>query len=245
MAFTVVVPAMNLLSEDGLDLPATRRYAERAGRSSVDYFLLNGSTTQGHEMSIELRRAVIETWAGIVGASRIIACCWSRADLDTAARQQVVPMAVMDGLRDEAEVLTFLQTLPAGATIYSHPELFRGVRFTAEVARAAQESGCLPFGGKLAKIKPPEISAIHESADEFRLWDGSSRHIEQSLQAGADGIVATPLTAVIAGPDDFRPEKARELQAAVDPIQAILDSLPDRVSRRRYLHEQVEVQIDA
>jgi hypothetical protein len=236
---------MNLLGQDGLDLPATRRYAEQAGRSSVDYFLLNGSTTQGSETSIELRRTVIETWAEIVGAGRIIACCWSRADVDAAARPQVIPMAVMDGLRDEDEALTFLQSLPAGATIYSHPELFCGVPFTAGLARAAQEADCLPDGGKLAKIKPSEISAIHESASGFRLWDGSSRHIEQSLQAGADGIVATPLTAVIAGPAEFRPEATETLQAAVDPVQATLDALPDRDSRRRYLYEQVKVQIDA
>ncbi|MFI2293214.1 hypothetical protein [Streptomyces niveus] len=236
---------MNLLGQAGLDLPRTRRYADRAGRSSVDYFLLNGSTTQGRETSIELRCAVIETWAGIVGAGRIIACCWSPADVEAAVRQQVIPMVVMDGLRDEDQALTFLQSLPAGATIYSHPELFSGVTFTAGLARAAREAGCLPDGGKLAKIKPSEIATIHESAAGFRLWDGSSRRIEQSLQAGADGVVATPLTAVIAGPDDFRSETTAELQAAVDPVQAALDSLPDRASRRLYLHEQVEVQIDA
>ncbi|MEU4843314.1 hypothetical protein [Nocardia testacea] len=236
---------MNLLTEHRLDVPATRRYAERAGNSFVDYFLLNGSTTQGREMSTNLRSAVVELWADIVGVGRIIACCWDRHDLEAAAGQQVMPMAVMDGLGDTAAALAFLRSLPADATVYSHPELFQGLPFSAEVARAAQEAGCLPLGGKLAKIKLPEIAAIHESAGGFRLWDGSARHIEQSLQAGADGIVATPITAVIAGPEDFRPKTPQDLQAVVDPEQATLDSLPDRDSRRRYLYEQVKAQIDA
>lgn len=66
-----------------------------------------------------------------------------------------------------------------------------------------------------------------------------------SLQAGADGIVATPVTAVIAGPEDFRAETPQDLQAAVDPEQATLDSLPNRNSRRRYLYEQVKARVDA
>jgi hypothetical protein len=102
-------------------------------------------------------------------------------------------MAVLRQL-DRPSALEFLRQLPEGATVYSHP-MFGGTTFDARLARDAQIAGALPAGGKLAKITTDQVSSIHSAAGNlFRLWDGSSRRIAASLDAGAAGIVATPLS---------------------------------------------------
>src|SRR5690606_2551616 len=121
-----------------------------------------------------------------------------------------------------------LRALPSGAYIYSHP-MFGGAVFDAGLAGAAREQGVLPAGGKLAKISATDITKVHATAGAaFHLWDGSSRRIRSSVDAGAAGVVATPLCAF----DTDLPAKDIALvQAAVDPVQRTLDALPDRASR--------------
>jgi hypothetical protein len=227
--FDVVVPALSLRALDGsVDLAATRAYAQRAAATWVDFFLLSGSTTRGFEHRPSERAAVLDLWLALTPASRLLACCWKPDDLAHAAQRGIAPVAVMQGLADQTQALAFLRTLPSGAHIYSHP-MFGGAVFDAGLAGAAREQGVLPAGGKLAKISTTEITKVHATTGyTFRLWDGSSRRIRASVDAGAAGVVATPLCAF----DTELPAKDIDLlQAAVDSVQRTLDALPDRASR--------------
>jgi hypothetical protein len=171
---------------------------------------------------------VLDAWFEVTEASRLLACCWDRDDLTHAADRRIAPIAVMRGPHSHSEALAFLGTLPGGAFIYSHP-MFGGVVFDAELAARARGGGVLPAGGKLAKISTAEISEVHEATGEaFRLWDGSSRRIRASLNAGASGVVATPLC--IFG-QDLPSKDVDVIQTAVDPVQDALDARPDRASR--------------
>lgn len=95
----------------------------------------------------------------------------------------------------------------------------------------------LPKGAKIAKISVDEITAIRGVVGaDFSLWDGSSRRIEASLDAGASGVVATPLSAL---PAPFPKRSVVTLQLAIDKTQAKLDRQPSRAARLALLTELV------
>lgn len=227
-ALDIVVPALTMPDSAGaIDHEATRQYAKRAAATWTDYFILSGSTTRGQDLAPGQRASVLDLWLDVTQPGRLLACCWEPADFDHAASRGITPMGVMRGLDGPTAALAFLRSLPRGAYIYSHP-MFGGSVFDAELA-AASSAGILPAGGKIAKITKPAIADLRRAAgDEYRLWDGSSRRIQESIDAGAAGVVATPLCAFAA---DFPARQTSLIQAAVDPVQADLDALPDRTAR--------------
>ncbi|MGY1969740.1 hypothetical protein ACW9HH_36455 [Nocardia gipuzkoensis] len=244
MDFAVIVPAVTLRTEAGdLDLPAIRQYASRAAHTWVDRFLLNGSTTRGFEYSAADRLAVLEAWLETVNPVRLLACCWTPEDVRDAVNRHVTPMAVMSGLPNMASALQFLAELPEAAAIYSHPTMFDGLPFTPDLAAAASVAECLPIGGKLAKVDLSVISEIRNLAPDFQTWDGSSRQVRKSLEAGAVGIVATPLAGLIAG--DLPPKDIDVLQGVLDRRQSELDLLSSRNDRHRALNAETRSLIRA
>ncbi|MGW5228672.1 hypothetical protein ACWEP5_27505 [Nocardia niigatensis] len=231
---SIVVPTMHLVHSDGtLDMAATRRHASEAAAGWVDFFLINGSTTAGGELTSTERTAILDIWLEAVGPNRLLACSWSTDDLATAADRHVRPMAVLQADTRSAAA-QFLESLPTGSTIYSHPMF--GSTFDAELASSARSAGHLPFGGKLAKISLAEITEIRQVAPEFATWDGSSRRIRESIDAGAVGVVATPLAASLT---DLPPRSIVQIQRTVDAAQAKLDEFPDRPTKRKWLLDQI------
>lgn len=231
--FDVVVPVLALHNANGnIDFEATLRYARRASSTWVDYFILSGSTAQGHLLSAGDRTKIIDLWLGICEPTRLLACCWDSDDLSVATSRGVTPMAVLQNL-DESGILSAFRALPYGSTIYSHP-MYGGNVFDVRIAQLACDQRILPTGGKLAKITTAGIREIVSVTDSFRLWDGSSRRIAASVGAGAAGIVATPLCAFA---DDLPPKSLPSLQNAVNAIQDRLDQLPTRQARSNALLE--------
>lgn len=227
--FEVVVPVLHLSATNGeFDYGTTRRYAERAASTWVDRFIVSGSTTRGDLLTIGQRAEILDLWLEVAPPQRLLACCWEPGDFTQAAARGIAPMAVMRGLGDHADAVEYLRTLPQDAYIYSHPMFGRAV-FDASLAAAARERGSLPRGGKLAKISHREITNVRRAAGAgFSLWDGSSRRIQESIDAGASGVVATPLCAF----DLELPEReVSVVQRFVDPIQTALDALPDRAAK--------------
>ena len=107
--------------------------------------------------------------------------------------------------------------------------MFGGAVLDAELAAAARYEGTLPAGGKLAKLSIAGVAEVHHAAgDTFRLWDASSRRIAAALDAGAAGIVATPLCAF---DRDLPVKELALIQGLIDPIQAVLEAFPDRAAR--------------
>jgi len=147
-------------------------------------------------------------------------------------------LVTIRSLPDRQAALKLLRGLPAGAYIYSHP-MFGGTVFDADLAAAAITNGILPAGGKLAKVTLDGLTRVHQATSgAFRAWDGSSRRIRESLAAGAAGIVATPLCAFS---DPLPVKDSGLLQAAIDPLQATLDALPDRPARTVLLLAQAQL----
>ena len=141
-------------------------------------------------------------------------------------------MAVLRGHTAEESLLGALKKLPRGALVYSHP-MYSEVVLDSDACAAAVSHGVLPAGGKLAKISKADIRKIREIAGpDFELWDGSCRDIAGSVAAGANGVVATPLSSL---PSPFPDASLAVLQTELTAIQASLDALPDRVARSRFL----------
>lgn len=225
----LVLPTLTFHRPDGrLDTTATARYAKRAAATWAHLFILSGTTTGGHHATSAERAAVVDLWADAIGTDRLTACCWNRDDIDHAQRKNVVPMVAMLNLADEAEALTFLADLPLPAYLFSHPE-YSPATWTPALATAAASAGVLPAGAKVSKMPVSQIQELRASTGpEFTIWDGSARHIADSLTAGADGIVAAPLSHL---PEPFPRQDVTEVQQAIDTTQAHLDTLPSRDAR--------------
>lgn len=238
--WTAVVPVMHLVDSAGsVDLDSTREYAGLCASSWVDRLLVNGSTTSADRLTNAERAAVLDIWTNAVGPDRLLACTWTPEDLGAAADRGVTPMAVMR-CSTAAEAKRWLRELPSGATIYTHPMF--GYVFGTELASWAADAGCLPAGGKLAKVDLTTLTALSEIVPEFQAWDGSSRRIHQSLTAGAAGVVSTPLAALLT---HLPSRHISDVQHAIDEVQTTLDDLPDRGARRDWIRRiiQSELQI--
>ncbi len=230
---SIVVPVLTIRTSDGgLDLPGTARYAQRAANTWVDRFILSGTTARGYLMTEQDRSSVVRVWLDHVEPVRVIACCWSRADVDNAAAQGVTAIAVIPHCHNDDSALRFFASLPAGSFVYSHPGNSPTV-FDAQLCAKARTSGCLPVGAKLSKASHHEIAAVRARAGpSFVLWDGSSRDIAGSVAAGATGVVTTPLSPF---PQPFPRRTLAHLQSTLDEIQADLDRLPSRDARSDHL----------
>jgi dihydrodipicolinate synthase/N-acetylneuraminate lyase len=229
----LVVPALTFRHPDGtLDTAETERYAQRAAATWVHVFILSGTTTSGHLSTVAERAATIDVWTKAVDPSRVVACCWTSADLTEAHRRDVPTMAVLRNLDTERHALDFLTSLPRQSYLFSHPE-FSPATLTPSLCRAAADAGRLPSGAKTSKVTTGQLTTLRAATGpEFTLWDGTARHIAASLAAGADGIVAAPLSHL---PEPFPSPSVPELQQAVDQTQARLDQLTDRAARTQAL----------
>jgi dihydrodipicolinate synthase/N-acetylneuraminate lyase len=229
----VVVPALNFVDAAGrLDRDAIGRYADRAAATWVTAFLLSGSTTRGDLLTVAQRGEVIDLWLDVAPALRLIACCWQADDIAQADARGVASMMVMRDRPDQGSALRFLAGLPRHTHVYSHP-MYSPTVLDADLAAAAAAAGVLPPGGKIAKISLDGIATLRAAAGgDFALWDGSSRHIADSMAAGASGVIATPLSAF---PPSFPPREIAALQHAINATQHALDALPTRAQRSELL----------
>jgi dihydrodipicolinate synthase/N-acetylneuraminate lyase len=229
----IVVPALTIRTPGGsLDRLGTAQYARRAAKTWVDRFILSGTTARGYSMTEQERLCVLRVWLDHTDPARVLACCWSRADVDNAIAQRVTPLVVIPHLHNDDAALHFLASLPAGSFIYSHPGNSPTV-FDAQLCSKARSSDCLPVGAKLSKVSYREIAAVRAQAGpSFTLWDGSSLDIAQSIAAGVTGVVATPLSPFA---QPFPPRNLAQLQPALNEVQAHLDRLPSRDARSNHL----------
>lgn len=229
----IVVPALTIRTpEGGLDKQGTAQYAKRAASTWVDRFILSGTTARGYSMTERERLCVLRVWLDHTDPARVLACCWSRSDVDNAAEQGVTPIVVIPHLHDDHAALRFLASLPAGSFVYSHPGNSPTV-FDDQLCSKARSSDCLPVGAKLSKASRSEIAAVRAQAGpSFILWDGSSRDIAESIAAGATGVVTTPLSPIT---QPFPPRDLTQLQPVLNEVQAHLDQLPSREARSDHL----------
>ncbi len=229
MSVQLVIPALTFRKVDGtISTTDTERYARRAAATWGDLFILSGTTTNGHTATTAERAATIDIWTAVIIPERITACCWSPADVTEAERRGITPMIVLRDLHTIDQAREFLATLPNPSYVFSHPE-FSGHTFSPELARVAIANGRLPRGAKVSKVRPEDLATLRvATGPAFTLWDGTARHIAASLTAGANGIVAAPLSHI---PELFPARDVPALQDAIDRTQAVLDQLPDRAAR--------------
>ena len=89
------------------------------------------------------------------------------------------------------------------------------------------------MGAKISKLAVGDIGRIRSSVGNgFTLWDGSSRHIDASLAAGASGVVATPLAVL---PEPFPSRSTEKVQAAVKQLYTQVDRAASREDRMNLL----------
>ena len=221
----IIIPALTFRTAGGeLDEATTTRYAESAAGTWLDYFILSGTTTEGDTFTVEERAQVLDIWLKTTETARLVACCWERGDIDAALERSIRPMAVMRGLRDEDEAIAFFRTLPAGTFVYSHP-IHSPWTLDGPLLRRCRAENRLPAGAKISKVSVDFLRQVHATANHFVLWDGSSRHLRESLEAGAGGVVATSLAAL---PRPFPRADLTDLSIFLSSSQARLDAVPEK-----------------
>ena len=221
---SIMVPPLTLWNSDGqIDCGATAAYAQRAAESWIDLFMLSGSIGEGKTSLSKARRRTLEVWLDHVPTGRLLSCVWSPEDYDYLRDLGVRPVVVLQDLEDVDALQKLLADIPTGSFIYSHPD-YSSITLTPSIAKQAALAGTLPAGAKISKISLEDIREIRIALgnDHFSLFDGRSRHIESSIQAGATGVVVVPLCLI---PNDLpdRSELAK-LQAMIDKIQASVDA---------------------
>jgi hypothetical protein len=228
----VCVPALTPGAQGTSDTSALRPYINRAAETWVHSFLLSGSTTRGDLLSVKDKVSIIEIWLEQLPPDRLVACCWNGDDIREASACGIRVMAVLQSLPNASSALDFLASLPGGSYIYSHP-MYTPTVFDAKLAALAAKDGVLPAGGKIAKIGFSDITSIRKATGPaFALLDGSSRQIGKRIDAGASGVIATPLSHV---PSPFPAADLAALQPVIDASQATLDALPNRPARTAHL----------
>ncbi|MDQ2709208.1 MAG: hypothetical protein M3Z25_16940 [Actinomycetota bacterium] len=226
----VMVPVLTLTNRaGGVDRGACAAYAKRAGGTWLDGFLVSGSLGLGLARSVAERMSMLEVWLDNVPSVRLLACAWDRAEVEEILLFGVRPVAVLRGAEDDCAVLELLRSLPAGAYLYSHPQYSPAVLSPAVVEKARAE-GVLVAGAKVSKVELDEVRALRSAAGpEFELFDGRCRHVKASVESGATGVVAVPLSTL---PADLPPrEDVAALQAVIDRGQAVVDAEPDVASQ--------------
>lgn len=228
----LAIPALTFRTATGrLDEHTSAAYARRAVATWLSVFVLSGTTTEGDTFTSAERAAVLDIWRSLTHPERLLACCWEPDDITAALHRGIRPMAVMRKLSDRTQALRFFGGLPKGAYVYSHP-IHTPTVLHPKLIDLAHGEGCLPAGAKISKVPPGTIPLLRSAAGhDFDLWDGSARRIAASLEHGASGVVATPLTVV---PEPF-PAANADLQAHVDRWQTRLDAITDPSQRARWL----------
>jgi len=215
-----------------LDLGLTRAYAERAAGTWADRFILSGSTVLGDLLAPTERALILDVWSEVLERSRLVACCWCREDIGQAGQRKILPLVVMQHLHDRAQACSFFAGLPEEAFVYSNPK-FTATPLDPALAIDAEQRGLLPAGAKISKLAVGDIGRIRSSiGNGFTLWDGSSRHIEASIAAGASGVVATPLAVL---PEPFPSRSTEKVQAAVKRLYTQVDRAASREDRMNLL----------
>lgn len=225
----IMVPALTLTNANGtVDAGATRAYAEMAHGAWYHRFILSGSIGLGFQLTTSQREQTLETWLDCVPPARLMACAWNDDDIRIAERVGVTPMAVLQGFTSDEAALDWLQALPHGAFVYSHPA-YTGVTFDAVLTRAG--GSLVQLGGaKVSKVGLHDIGRMRRVLGEkFELYDGRSRHILKSIEAGATGVVVVPLNTLPSGVPPR--EDITRLQGWIDKAQESVD-LESTVSKQ-------------
>lgn len=212
----VILPALTLRTADGqLDTARQTAYTARARSTWADHIILNGSATGGRDDRQQLRDDVLDLWiAAGLDHRRILACCWTPSDITAAQARQLRPLIVV---QDDPH--TVLATAPAGAYLYSNP------RFGPTLEPHHLVDTHHLAGAKLSHATPADVTALRRAAGpDAALWDGTARHLADSLTAGATGVDVTAFAAL---PDIAltRPASLAALQQWADQQYARLDPL--------------------
>jgi dihydrodipicolinate synthase/N-acetylneuraminate lyase len=238
-AVKIMVPVLTLMNANGrVDAEACSAYAERAGATWLDLFLMSGTIGGGESSTPAVRRHVLELWAARVPRDRLLACVWTPDDLAHAADCGVRPIVVLRDLADAAAMWAALAKLPPGAFVYSHPN-YAPTTFTPAVAEAARRSSTRPAGGKICKVSLDDVRDLRTgTGDDFQLYDGRCRHVVESVRAGATGVVAVPLCTLPTDlPDRFDTDA---VQRTIDRVQAHIDETGSGAERVAMLTEALK-----
>jgi dihydrodipicolinate synthase/N-acetylneuraminate lyase len=221
---SIMVPTLTLKNRSGgIDRTACLAYAQQASKTWIDLFMLSGSIGEGFALSPRERREVLEAWLEYLPNKRLLACVWNDDDFGYLQRLQVRPVVVLRSLADQGQALQLFENIPQVSYVYSHP-VYTRTTLTATVAEAARNRNILPAGAKVSKVSLEGISSLRAATgDSFALYDGRSRHIEESISAGATGVVVVPLCVL---PEDL-PDKnnLKELQSLINDMQKEIDSI--------------------
>ncbi len=223
---SIVAPALTMRDVAGrVDRVATTAYAQRARESWLDAFLVCGSLGLGPTLSVRSRREVLALWLDQVPAERVLGCAWNIAEVNQIRDAGARPVAVVRDAHDEDAVLRLLDQLPTNAFVYSHPQYTPAVLSPAVVEKA-RALGTLPAGAKVSKVGLEDVRALRDAAgSSFELYDGRCRHLRASVEAGATGVVAVPLSSL---PHDLPPRDDLDaLQAVIDRGQRVVDAHAD------------------
>lgn len=223
----IAVPAATFRRSDGaLDLLTVERYASLLSSTWVRHVIVAGPMSLGERCNSAERRQLVEIWAKTIGQERVIAACWTRAEIDAALDRGTRVLAMLRAV-DGADLIRQLRGLPPGVIAYTNRRYSSAV-LTAETVALARADSTLD-AVKLSKATFNELRDVRQAGGpDLHLIHGSSRHIAKSLSAGVDVVVSAPLATL---PAPWPAPDLADVQRAVDAVQRKLDAVGDHHGR--------------
>src|SRR5690606_19028054 len=141
-----MVPAPTFRDGVGeLDLGITHRYAERLAMTWAPVVLVSRPMGQGEDMSSSERAGVLDVWRRHLSGGRLVAACWSDADIAHAQDSDVRALVMLQAATT-TELVKQIEAAPMGAWVYSNPR-YSHAMLTPELIVSSRVSGV-----KLSKV---------------------------------------------------------------------------------------------
>jgi dihydrodipicolinate synthase/N-acetylneuraminate lyase len=203
-----------------LDQTVNARYAEYVAGTWVEHVVVAGPVGAGEFCTAGQRATVVDLWARHHPPEHLIVACWERHEVDRALDKGMRALVMMR-CETDGELLDTLAELPAKVIAYTNPRYSRAVLDPAAIG-AARSRGVLPSAVKLSKVSLAELAQVRAvGGTDLRIIHGSSRDIADSLAAGVNIVVSSPLAAL---PRPWPTPTLDAVQRAANQLQRMLDA---------------------
>lgn len=189
----IAIPAPIFRTVGGaIDHDLNAHYARRLGSTWVRHAVVAGPMGLGEACTPEQRAELVELWMRHVEPARLLVACWTPAEIRTVTDSGIRALAML-AIDTDDELLAALGGLPPLAVAYTNPR-YGGSLITPELLAANADRPDMPAALKFSKVTISELANIRQVVGPgVTIIHGSSRRIADSLAAGVDIVVSSPL----------------------------------------------------
>lgn len=193
----IVAAALTFFADSGeLDLPTNEAYAHELARCGAAVLLL-GTAGEGATLTDSERLQLVRIHADSRPLNLTVVLPPSSAPRVVGAASAAAGLMHSPWpTNDVADLVGFHRATGGSWMLYSHPAQ-TALPLTCDLAERLVHLKARPAGAKVSKETPGGIGKLRRIVGpDFLLWDGTDRHIADSVTAGADAAVSQTVGAL-------------------------------------------------